>query len=200
MNSASHPLDPATSRAFRDVLGRFASGVTVVTSVADGVDHAMTASAFTSVSLDPALVLVVVDRRNRFHDAVLDSGTWGVSILSEDGQDDATWLAHRGRPLEDQLARVPHHRGAETGAALLDRGIAWLECTTWQTYDGGDHTIVVGQVLAASVRSDAEQSGLDLDQTRLGEPLLYYRSHYGALVRSPESEKNSGPSPVEQHR
>ncbi|MGH1562037.1 flavin reductase family protein [Mumia sp. DW29H23] len=207
MSPASHPLDPDTDRAFRDVLGRFASGVTVVTTVDDGIDHAMTASAFCSVSLDPALVLVVVDRRNRFHDAVLASGTWGVSILAEDGQDDASWLAHRGRRLEDQLARVPHRRGEATGAALLERAIGWLECRTWQTYDGGDHTIVVGEVQTASVRPDADAvtlSGPDgvpgFSESRLGEPLLYYRSHYGALVRSPESEKNSGPSPVEQQR
>lgn len=199
--SSAQPLDPATSRAFRDVLGRFASGVTVATTVADGVDHAMTASAFCSVSLDPPLVLVVVDRRNRFHDAVLASGTWGVSVLSEDGQDDASWLARRGRPLEDQLDRVPHRRGAATGVALLERAIAWLECRTWQTYDGGDHTIVVGEVVDASVRADADPSptaATGFDESRLGEPLLYYRSHYGALVRSPESEKNSGPSPVQQ--
>ncbi|WP_262852130.1 flavin reductase family protein [Mumia quercus] len=199
--SSAQPLDPATSRAFRDVLGRFASGVTVATTVVDGVDHAMTASAFCSVSLDPPLVLVVVDRRNRFHDAVLASGTWGVSVLSEDGQDDASWLARRGRPLEDQLDRVPHRRGARTGAALLERAIAWLECRTWQTYDGGDHTIVVGEVVDASVRADANTSpsgGTGFEESRLGEPLLYYRSHYGALVRSPESEKNSGPSPVQQ--
>ncbi|TNC48117.1 flavin reductase [Mumia zhuanghuii] len=191
------------SRAFRDVLGRFASGVTVVTTVADGVDHAMTASAFCSVSLEPPLVLVVVDRRNRFHDAVLDSGTWGVSVLAEEGQDDATWLARRGRPLENQLEHVRHHRGRQTGAALLDRAIGWLECRTWHTYDGGDHTIVVGEVLGASVRADGDvpaPPGSGFAESTLGEPLLYYRSHYGALVRSPESEKNSGPSPVQQQR
>lgn len=205
MSPASSPLDPATSRAFRDVLGRFASGVTVVTTVDDGVDHAMTASAFCSVSLDPALVLIVVDRRNRFHDAVLASGTWAVSIVAEDGQDDASWLALRGRRLEDQLDRVAHRRGEATGAAQLERAIAWLECRTWETYDGGDHTIVVGEVLTASVRPDGDTSGASVGaagfrESRLGEPLLYYRSHYGALVRSPESEKNSGPTPVEQQR
>ncbi|KHL10811.1 UNVERIFIED_CONTAM: reductase [Mumia flava] len=182
-------MDPETDRAFRDALGRFASGVTVATTVADGVDHAMTASAFCSVSLDPPLVLLVVDHRNRFHDAVLSSGTWGVSILSEDGQDDGTWLAQRGRPLEGQLDEVPHHRGAATGAALLDRAIAWLECRTWQTYDGGDHTIVVGEVVAATASRGESASE---------RPLLYYRSHYGSLVRSPESEKNSGRSALRQ--
>jgi flavin reductase (DIM6/NTAB) family NADH-FMN oxidoreductase RutF len=180
--------------------------VTVVTTVADGIDHAMTASAFCSVSLDPALVLVVVDRRNRFHEAVLASGTWGVSVMAEDGQDDASWLALRGRRLEGQLDRVPHRRGEATGVAQLERAIAWLECRTWQTYDGGDHTIVVGEVLTASVRedgvtsSDSAVGAAGLSESRLGEPLLYYRSHYGALVRSPESEKNSGPTPAQQQR
>lgn len=168
---------PVDQRTFRDALGRFASGVTVVTTVSEGVDHAMTASAFTSVSLEPPLVLVVSDRTARFHDAVLRSGTWGVSILAEEGQAASAWFAHRGRPLGSQFEDVPHHRGEQTGAALLDASLAWLECRTVSTHDGGDHTILVGEVIGAGVREGAD------------DPLLYYRSHYGTIVRSPESEK-----------
>ncbi|MCW2841250.1 MAG: flavin reductase [Aeromicrobium sp.] len=162
--------------AFRGALGRFASGVTVVSTVLDGVDHAMTASAFTSVSLDPPLVLVCSHKASRFHDAVLTSGVWGVSILAEEGKEASAWFAHRGRPLETQLDDVPHRRGA-SGVVLLEQSIAWLECTTASVVDGGDHTIIVGAVTGAGVRDDID------------DPLLYYRSHYGTIVRLPETEK-----------
>lgn len=162
--------------AFRGALGRFASGVTVVSTVEDGVDHAMTASAFTSVSLDPPLVLVCSHKTSRFHEAVLKSGTWAVSILAEEGIAASAWFAHRGRLLEDQLQGIAYHRSG-TGLALLDDSLAWLECTTIAVHDGGDHTILVGDVTGAAVRDEVD------------DPLLYYRSHYGTIVRLPESEK-----------
>jgi len=174
-------LSPVDDKAFRAALGRFTSGVTVVSTVHDGVDHAITASAFTSVSLDPPLVLVCVDTLNRFHDPVLAAGVWGVSVLRGDGHAAATWLATRGRELSHQLDRVPHHRGDTTGVALLDDALAWLECRTWRTYDGADHTIVVGEVVGANVDADAD------------DPLLYHRSHYGSLVAWPLSEKGLDP-------
>ena len=167
---------PVDQHAFRGALARFASGVTVVSTVQDGVDHAMTASAFTSVSLDPPLVLVCSHKSSRFHEAVLDTGFWAVSILAEEGIEASAWFAHRGRPLEDQLRGIAFHRG-ESGAALLDESLAWLECTTVSVTDGGDHTILVGAVTGAAVRDDID------------DPLLYYRSHYGTIVRLPASEK-----------
>ncbi|MEJ7633958.1 flavin reductase family protein [Aeromicrobium sp.] len=163
-------------QTFRGALGRFASGVAVVSTVHDGIDHAMTASAFTSVSLDPPLVLVCSHKTSRFHEAVLATGVWGVSILAEEGIATSAWFAHRGRPLADQLRGIAHHRGA-TGVALMDESLAWLECSTVSVTDGGDHTILVGEVTAAAVRDD------------LDDPLLYYRSHYGTIVRLPDSEK-----------
>lgn len=170
-------LPPIDDAAFRGALGRFASGVTVISTQLDGVDHAMTASAFTSVSLDPRLVLVCSHKINRFHDAVLESGVWGVSILAEEGKEASAWFAKRGRPLDDQFGHYAHHRG-DLGMPLLDDALAWLECRTHALHDSGDHTIIVGEVLCAQVRSE------DFD-----DPLLYYRSHYGTLVRLPESEK-----------
>ncbi|MGZ5367345.1 MAG: flavin reductase family protein [Aeromicrobium sp.] len=162
--------------AFRDALGRFASGVTVVTTVLDGIDHAMTASAFTSVSLDPPLILICSHKTSRFHEAVLQSGFWGVSVLAEEGEIASAWFAHRGRPLENQLSDFPYTRGV-SGAALLGDSLAWLECATTAVHDGGDHAIIVGAVTAAGVRDDID------------DPLLYYRSHYGTIVRLEENEK-----------
>lgn len=176
IESVAQPVDQS---AFRGALGRFASGVTVVTTRVDGEDHASTASAFTSVALDPPLVLVCVDHKSRFHAAVSKSRNWAVSILSEDNQAASTWFATRGRPLAGQLDRVPHRRGCVLDAPLIDGALAWLECETWQAYDGVDHTIVVGHVVHAEVAEADDR------------PLLYYRSHYASLRRSTDSEKNS---------
>lgn len=164
---------PVKSDAFRAALARFATGVTVVTTVApDGTDHAMTANAFTSVSLDPPLVLVCVEKVARFHDAVIHNGHWGVSILAADGHRAAAWFATRGRPLAGQLDQFSYERGAVTGAALFTDALATLECRTTAKHDGGDHVIVVGEVISARVlRSD-------------DPPLLYYESAYHALDRA----------------
>lgn len=161
---------PVDTDAFRRAIGHFVTGVTVVTTEVDGVDHAMTASAFTSVSLEPVLVLVCVDKEARFRDAVTESGLWGVSVLATSGRRAAEWFATKGRPLVGQLDRFPHHRGRLTGAALLDGSIAWLECRTTAVYDGGDHDIVVGEVI------DLEIGDRD------AAALVYHRGHYGRLT------------------
>jgi flavin reductase (DIM6/NTAB) family NADH-FMN oxidoreductase RutF len=169
--AAAQPTDPvAEVDAFRRAIGHFASGVTVVTTVSKGVDHAMTASAFVSVSLEPILVLVCVDKEARFRDAVLESGKWGVSILAEGQRRAADWFAMKGRPLIGQLDRFPHHRGDLTGAPLLDGAVAWLECRTTAVHDGGDHDIVVAAVLSAR------------EVDRDGAPLVHHRGRYGRLV------------------
>jgi flavin reductase (DIM6/NTAB) family NADH-FMN oxidoreductase RutF len=155
--------------AFRRAAGRFATGVGVVTTVDAGMDHAMTANAFTSVSLDPALVLVCVETEARFHDAILASGEWGVSVLDGTARPQAQWFATRGRPLYGQLDRAPHHRGKLTGVALLNQAVAWMECRTHAVLPGGDHSIVVGEVLSATVSADDVSA------------LLYYRSSYRQL-------------------
>ena len=90
----------------------------------------MTVSAFASVSLEPPLVLFCAEKIARFHDAVLAAGSWAVSILAEDAEKTARWLATRGRPLDGQLDGVPHHPGPVTGAPLLDGALATLECQT----------------------------------------------------------------------
>ena len=107
--------------AFRRAAGQFPGGIVVVTTSAG---HAMTVSAFASVSLEPPLVLFCAEKIARFHDAVLAAGAWAVSILAEDGEKTARWLATRGRPLEGQLDELPHHPGPVTGAPLLDGALA----------------------------------------------------------------------------
>ena len=160
-------LDPA---AFRQAMGRLVQGVCVVTTVADGHDHAMTANTVTSVSLDPLLVLVCVETESRWHDAVLEHGAWGVSVLSADQRALSEWFATRGRPLHGQLDRAPFHRGPQTGVALLDGAMTRLEVRTTSTHPAGDHVIVVGEVLS-----------LDLPDV-VGPALVHYRGRYGSIA------------------
>jgi flavin reductase (DIM6/NTAB) family NADH-FMN oxidoreductase RutF len=161
---------PPDADHFRKVVGRFATGVTVVTTRAGGVDHAMTANAFASVSLEPLLVLVCVEKEARFHDAVLESGFWGVSVLAESARASSTWFATRGRPLHGQMDRHAHFPGPVTGAALLEASLATLECLTRDVHDGGDHDIVVGEVVSAAMPRPE------------GEPLLWYRARYHTVA------------------
>jgi flavin reductase (DIM6/NTAB) family NADH-FMN oxidoreductase RutF len=157
---------------FRRVAGRFATGIAVVTASLDGIGHAMTVTAFTSVSLDPLLVLFCAEKIARFHDAVLDAGTWAVSVLDEDSEKTARWLATRGRPLDGQLNSIRHHPGPQTGAPILDDAMAAMECRTTAVHDGGDHSIVVGEVIGVS-------------EPRPGSrPLLYYSSGYRHIADS----------------
>jgi flavin reductase (DIM6/NTAB) family NADH-FMN oxidoreductase RutF len=169
--SAAHlePYREPSSDVYRLAVGRLATGVTIVTSRLGVVDHAMTANALASVSLEPLLVLVCVEREARFHDAIVESGLWGVSILPSTARATADWLATRGRPLHGQLERIATHRGV-TGVALLDESLSTLECETTDAYPGGDHTIVVGRVRAVEI-SD-----------RAGDALVYYRGRYDTLA------------------
>lgn len=155
---------------FRRAMGRFATGVTVLTTRTRDVDHAMTANALTSVSLEPLLLLVCVEREARFHDAVVDAGVWGISVLASHDRPGADWLATRGRPLHGQLDRIPHHRGPQTGVALLDDALSTFECRTTAVHPAGDHSVVVGEVVSVTTAAHP------------GEALLYYRGRYGILA------------------
>ena len=165
---------PATPSAvdqdrFRLAMGRFATGVTVLTTFAGGHDHAMTANAITSVSMEPMLVLVCVEVDARFHDAIAESGVWGVSVLSAAQRPVAEWLSTQGRPLHGQLDRIPHDRGPVTGVALLSEALATIECRTTDMHPAGDHSIVVGVVVSLSSTEHP------------ADALVYYRSRYQGL-------------------
>ena len=142
---------------YRRVVGHFATGVTVVTTQWGGRHYAMTANSFTSVSLVPVLALVAIETRARFHDAVLASGTFAVNVLAADQEDVSRWFATRGRPHDETyMGGWSTTEGPATGAALLDGALATLECRTYATHPGGDHTLLVGEVLAATAaRPDA---------------------------------------------
>jgi flavin reductase (DIM6/NTAB) family NADH-FMN oxidoreductase RutF len=157
------PLDPDT---FRSVLGRFATGVTVVTTRdAHGEDHGMTVSAFGSVSLVPPLVLVCIDHAASMHPAMQVASHFAVNILSA-GQEA---LSRRFASQEpNRFDGVGYARG-QTGAPLLDDVAASLECRLIDRHDAGDHTIYIGEAEAALARPE--------------RPLLYYRGGYAQLER-----------------
>ena len=154
--------------SFLQATSQLADGIIVVTTSAG---HAMTVSAFMSVSLEPPLVLFCAEKIARFHDAVLAAGSWAVSILAEDAERTARWLATRGRPLDRQLDGVAHRPGPVTGAPLLDGALATLECRTAAVYDGGDHSIIVGQVAAVTGAQGPPSRG----------PLMHYAGTYRRL-------------------
>jgi flavin reductase (DIM6/NTAB) family NADH-FMN oxidoreductase RutF len=159
-------VDPG---AFRRAAGRLPTGILVVGTLLGGTSHAMTVSAFTSVSLDPLLVLFCAEKIARFHDAVIEAGIWSVSILDADSEKTARWLATRGRPLDGQLEGIAHHAGPVTGAPILDAALAALECRTTAVHDGGDHSIIVGEVTSVTGPAD-------------GDPLIYFGGGYRRLT------------------
>ena len=156
-------VDPAT---FRSVLGRFASGVTIVTICdEEGLDHGMTVSAFCSLSLEPPLVLVCIDHAASMFPVLATTTAFAVNILSHNQEA----LSRRFAADEpDRFAGVGYVRG-QGGCVLLDDVLAHLECSVTGRFDAGDHTIVIGQVETADAQSE--------------RPLLYYRGGYAQLER-----------------
>lgn len=148
----------ADAKALRRAFGAFATGVTVVT-VGGGTPHAMTANSFTSVSMDPPLVLVCIDRGAVMHRVLDATGYFAVSVLGTDQEPVARHFADRWRPLGmAQFEGVDWRPGRMTGAPLITGAIACFECEVWRSYDGGDHTIFVGSLL--SVDRSADEDGL----------------------------------------
>ncbi len=157
---------PVTPDEFRDVLGRWASGVTIVTSRAGDRVHGMTVSAFSSVSLDPPLVLVCADKSSDTCALIAESGVFAVNILAS--EQDA--LSQRFATQRDEHRRFEGLalESAVTGSPLLP-GLASLDCTLVGSHDAGDHVIYVGRVEALRRFTD-------------GEPLLYYCGAYRTLA------------------
>lgn len=142
-----------TTEAFRRAMSRLVSGVAVVSARAGRHDVAITVSSLVSVSLDPPIVLFTVHRDARLREAVEVGEPWAVSILGAKGRAAASWLSEPGRPLLDQLTRVPHRRGEHSGAAILEVATGWLEARTAWVVEAGTHDVIGGDVLAADVET-----------------------------------------------
>ena len=155
-------IDP---RALRSTLGRFCTGVTVVSTVDEEGVHAMTANAFTSVSLDPPLVLVSIDNRARMHTKLPSTRRYGVSVLASEQERLALHFA--GRPdatLQDPFAW-------EEDVPVVRDAIAHFACDLFAAHEAGDHTLFLGQVRAYHARS--------------GAPLLFHSGEFTRVANDP---------------
>lgn len=136
-------------RVLRSVLGKFATGITVVAAGRDA-PCGMTANSFTSVSVMPPLILVCVNRTAAVHQAILDSGSFAVSVLSAYQEDVARYFASRSRPRgTTEFDSVDWSAGPSTGSPVISGALAWLDCDLAACYDGGDHAIFLGSVQAS---------------------------------------------------
>lgn len=158
-------------QAFKHTLAHWVSGVTVVTTQVDGLPIGMTASSLTSVSLDPPQILICVARKLFTHQAIEQSGVFAVNILGTEHLEWGMRFAGMIPELSDRFAGIETHT-AVTGAPLLPNVLGWLDCQLRHAYDGGDHTIFVGEVVAAGASEDRS-------------PLLYFNRTWRQLAAEP---------------
>ena len=155
---------PIEKNQLRQVMGHFATGVTIITTFnKDGQMHGLTANAFTSVSLEPPLLLISVDKKAESYPAFEESKVFTVNILADEQEALSRKFAVSGG---NKFEGVAYRRGAN-GAAILDGTLAHIECTLYATYEGGDHTLYLGEIQEAEVRE--------------GKPLVFYRGGYRAI-------------------
>ncbi len=163
-----------TQSEFRRAMGCFVTGVTVITVDQDGEVHGMTANAFTSVSLDPLLVLVCVDHRARTHAHLHARKRFGVNVLAGNQRAVSEYYAKNEETHQHAEQAGAHFDRTRHGTPVLRGALAYLECRLHSTQEAGDHTIFIGEVEDAVVRE--------------GEPLLYFRGQYRTLPREDASK------------
>ena len=166
---------------YREVFGRFATGVAVVTSRTPSGEGGMTANALCSLSLEPRLVLVCFENEARTLPLVTDAGRFGISVLTSE-QDELAGVFASKLPEHDKLDGVAHR--IEHGVPLIEGALAWAACKLVELIAGGDHTIAIGEVIAMGLGN--------------GEPLLWYSGRYraGALSPSPRHARAIPPPPT----
>jgi flavin reductase (DIM6/NTAB) family NADH-FMN oxidoreductase RutF len=175
--------EPVTTAQFRATLGLFATGVTVVGARAGNLVHGMTANAFTSVSLDPLLVLVCVEHEAVMRQVIDEAGAFGVSVLGADQERLARWFSTSSRPQGlAQFSGIGWSPGELTGAPLLDDALAWLECEVSERHVGGDHDIYLARVVSAVHRAPGSGPG----------PLVWYGGGYRQLDGTPYGSRSQG--------
>lgn len=151
------------SKKQRQILGHFATGVTVITTDGEAGSHGMTANAFASLSLHPPLVMVAVDKRAAMLEFLTKNRCFAVNILRLDQEDLSTRFAKPGPKDFSDLAITT----ATTGSPILSDALAFLDCRVYEILPGGDHEIFVGEILAGDYRG--------------GDPLLYFAGNYRRL-------------------
>jgi 3-hydroxy-9,10-secoandrosta-1,3,5(10)-triene-9,17-dione monooxygenase reductase component len=173
-----------TKGEFRHILGHFATGVTVITTCdADGVPRGFTANAFTSLSLDPPLVVVCVDKRSHTYPALQASrAAFAVNILSRDQEELSRLFASKE---QDKFSGLSFSLGP-LGQPILHEVLAFLECRVIERFPGGDHTILVAEVHHLGTVADEE-------------PLLYYRGAYTSTGPYPGSRAGADAGHAEEY-
>ncbi|TYL45325.1 flavin reductase family protein [Nocardioides sp. BGMRC 2183] len=165
------PEARAAARRFRDVLGCFGSGITVITTMSGDEPVGMTCQSFSSVSLDPPLVTFIPARTSRAWPLIQRSGTFCVNVLAADQEHVSATMATRGI---DKFAEISWRPAEVTGSPVIDGTLAHLDCTIHAAYEAGDHYIVVGRVQHMEThREDAAVT----------EPLLYFKGRYRTTDR-----------------
>jgi flavin reductase (DIM6/NTAB) family NADH-FMN oxidoreductase RutF len=156
---------PISIHEFRAALGSFASGVTVVTTKDDvGNLHGLTVSAFSSVSMDPPLILICIQKTTHSYHAFVESKSFVVNILNESQQEISNQFAFKH---EDKFEGISYNL-SKTGMPILEDCLVNLECSLKHSYDGGDHTIFVGEIENAVINE--------------GNPLVYWKGNYRILT------------------
>lgn len=155
---------PFDSLLQRKIMGRFATGVTVVTARRGEELVGMTANAVTSLSLAPPLVLVAVDKRAQMHAHLTASRSFALNILDASQEPLSARFAKPGPKDFSDIA----HRPGETGSPIFEQGLGWVDCRLHEILPGGDHDIFIGEILAGDHRD--------------GQPLLYYAGKYARLA------------------
>jgi flavin reductase len=154
-----------TSKDFRSAVGVFATGVTVVTTRGEEHAYGMTANAFSSVSLDPPLVLVCVISQSVGSEHIQRNGCFAVNILAEEQEPISRYFASRDRPRGHDAFREVPHRIATSGSPVLEGAIGYLDCQLHATHVAGDHEIFIGEVLELGFEAD-------------GSPLIFHSGRY----------------------
>ena len=159
------PADPV--RVFRDTIGRFPTGVAIVTSIGPDGPAGMTTNAVTSLSLDPLLIIVCFEARSRTLDVVRATRRFGVNVLRADDEALATVFASKRVGPEKFEALTDRRWRKEHGVPVLDRAVAWIACELRELLPGGDHEIGIGAVAGTGTGT-----GTDSD------PLVFHRGRY----------------------
>lgn len=157
-----------TSSDFRKTLGAFATGVTVVTTSGESHAYGMTANAFSSLSLDPPLVLVCVRSGAEGMEQLLGNQVFAINILSAHQEPISRYFASKNRPRGRDAFRDVAHRVHVTGSPIIDEVAASMDCRLYSVQEAGDHHIFIGEVLSVEVSDDAE-------------PLVFHGGRYRAV-------------------
>jgi flavin reductase len=158
-----------SGKEFRSTVGAFATGVTVVTTRGEEHAYGMTANAFSSVSLDPPLILVCVINPSEGAEHITRNGVFAVNILGVDQEPMSRYFASRDRPKGRDAFRDVPHRIAASGSPILEGAAAFMDCRLHATHEAGDHLIFIGEVLELDVREG-------------GTPLVFHGGGYKLLA------------------